>query len=453
MKWLALLLAIAALPAWAQTLPYPVVDTGQERCYDDQGDISCPQPGEAFYGQDANFTGQALRYRDNGDGTVSDLVTGLMWQKAFRKIPWVSAEAEAKASRTGGHEDWRVPSIKELYSLIRFDGSTGRGAPESNVPPADARPYLDTQVFSFEYPSQGRFIDAQYLSKTVYRGLTMGRDRSFFGVNFADGRIKAYPQDGGGGRRSWYARFVRGNQAYGVNGFADQGNGTVLDRATGLIWMQADSGDSAFRKFATGSQRRDGKLDWQEALAFCSKLDWAGQKDWRLPNAKELQSIVDYGRSPEATHSAAIDPIFKVTSIVDESRTRDYPYYWTGTTHLDGRVMGEFAVYVAFGRALGSPSSGGGMGGGPGQMMGGFPPRPGFPPPPGPMGSAFPGGASGGPSGGRGGMGADFIDVHGAGAQRSSPKSGDETRLPVGAGPQGDVLRIYNHVRCVRGGV
>ena len=45
-----------------------------------------------------------------------------------------------------------------------------------------------------------------------------------------------------------------------------------------------------------------------------------------------------------------------------------------------------------------------------------------------------------------------LMDVHGAGAQRSDPKSGDPKRYPHGRGPQGDVLRIYNYVLCVRGG-
>ena len=41
-------------------------------------------------------------------------------------------------------------------------------------------------------------------------------------------------------------------------------------------------------------------------------------------------------------------------------------------------------------------------------------------------------------------------DVHGAGAQRSDPKIGDPDDYPYGHGPQGDVIRIYNYVRCVR---
>ncbi len=44
-----------------------------------------------------------------------------------------------------------------------------------------------------------------------------------------------------------------------------------------------------------------------------------------------------------------------------------------------------------------------------------------------------------------------LMDVHGAGAQRSDPKEGEAARYPHGRGPQGDVVRILNHVRLVRG--
>jgi hypothetical protein len=410
---------MAATPAVAQGVPFPVVDTGQTQCFDDRGAAPCSPPGRPFFGQDGQIQGRLPHYRDNGDGTVSDLVTGLMWQKSFERSGFAEAPAKAAASRIGGHGDWRVPTIKELYSLMDFSGATGSAMPSTTGAPADARPYLDRSVFAFEYPGQGRFIDAQYVSSTVYTGTTMGRDRSFFGVNFADGRIKAYPQNGGPGGRVWYARWVRGNPAYGRNDFADNGDGTVRDRATGLVWLQADSG--AFRDHLGHTKMGDGRLDWAEALAFCIGLDFAGRRDWRLPNAKELHSMVDYGRSPQATASAALDPVFRITAITEADGSRNWPYFWTSTSHLDGRRPGDFAVYIAFGKAMGNmpaPPSG---------AIGG--------PPPGPMGPLGP---------------TTLQDVHGAGAQRSSPKSGEESRLPVGAGPQGDVLRIYNYARCVR---
>ena len=47
-------------------------------------------------------------------------------------------------------------------------------------------------------------------------------------------------------------------------------------------------------------------------------------------------------------------------------------------------------------------------------------------------------------------MNDSWRDVHGAGAQRSDPKSGDPAGFPTGNGPQGDAIRIYNHARLVR---
>ena len=62
----------------------PIPDTGQTLCYDDSDTIICPEEGEAFYGQDAQITGNTPSYTDNGDGTITDNVTGLMWQKSDR---------------------------------------------------------------------------------------------------------------------------------------------------------------------------------------------------------------------------------------------------------------------------------------------------------------------------------------------------------------------------------
>ncbi|AKB21115.1 hypothetical protein [Methanosarcina sp. WH1] len=59
---------------------YTLVDTGQTACYDDEGnEMECPESGETFYGQNAQFTGNLFSYTDNGDRTVTDEVTGLMW--------------------------------------------------------------------------------------------------------------------------------------------------------------------------------------------------------------------------------------------------------------------------------------------------------------------------------------------------------------------------------------
>ena len=341
---------------------YAIVDTHQTTCYDNgtKGVIDCPSAGEDYYGQDANYAGLSPSYttttHSSGD-VVTDNRTGLMWTRSYEQVEWASRDTAAAARTDGGYTDWRAPTIKELYSLMEFDGRTGMADPSSSSTPSDADPYLDQSVFSFEYPSgtNVRYIDAQYITSTKYVSKVFGSQECFFGVNFADGRIKCYPLTGNASNSKFYIRYVRdaSGSGYGNNSFADNGNGTITDSATGLTWMQKDSGDSSVASSVTGTTRGDGSLNFKEALAFCENLTYAGSSDWRLPDAKELQSLMDYSRSPDTTSSPALNALFQATSITDEAGEVDYPYYWSSTTHLDGLTDGEWGVYLSAGRALG----------------------------------------------------------------------------------------------------
>ncbi len=388
----------------AQEIDKRVVGTGQMTCYDAQAAIPCPVSGESFFGQNAQTDGRAPGYLDNGDGTVTDLNTGLMWRQSpdmngdghidvDDKLTFDEAIAAAQSYSLAGHTDWRLPTIKELYSLIDF-----RGVDPSGYATSDASgliPFIDTDVFGFGYGdvrAGERIIDAQFATSTEYVGTTMGGAATMFGVNFADGRIKGYPTGPMPGRtesKAFYVLYVRGGD-YGVNSFSENGNATISDASTGLMWSKEDSGEG---------------LDWQGALAWVQEMNAAsylGHDDWRLPNVKELQSIVDYSRAPDVTDSPAIDPVFNTTAITNESGQKDYPSFWSSTTHANWTEQpGANAAYVSFGRAMGY-------------------------------------------------MHGQWIDVHGAGSQRSDPKAGDPDEWTFGHGPQGDAIRIYNYVRLVR---
>ena len=226
------------------TNAYTVVDTGQTNCYDDNHPITEPAPGQPFYGQDAQFASSSPAYANNGDGTVTDLNTGLMWVQARgTQMTWDAAVADATSNTTGGNTDWRMPTIKELYSLILFSGVNGASVTNT----AGYVPFIDSNYFGFVYGSGTggeRVIDCQDWSGTEYVSTTMNGDATIFGVNFADGRIKGYPKyvSGSGTGQVNYVRYVRGNTAYGTNQFADNGDGTITDLATSLMWSQADSG-------------------------------------------------------------------------------------------------------------------------------------------------------------------------------------------------------------------
>ena len=233
--------AALATRGLAGELPYPVVDTGQRQHFSDRALLrTAPAEGERFYGQDADFERNPPSYRDNKDGTVTDLNTGLTWVQARGEMKtFAEAQEGARECRVGGHADWRMPSIKELYSLIDFTGQLQRTASAS-------KPFIDTRFFQFVYgdESQGeRAIDCQDWSSNQYTATTMNGQASVFGVNFADGRIKSYPRERGPrGVHRLYVRYVRGNPEYGHNDFENNGDGTITDRATGLMWSRADSG-------------------------------------------------------------------------------------------------------------------------------------------------------------------------------------------------------------------
>jgi len=378
---------------------YPIVDTGQTTCYNNSASISAPAPGAAFYGQDAQFDGNQFSYTVGGDGlTVQDDVTGLMWQRsadregdgdidAADKLTAAQAQSypdTLNAAGFAGYTDWRLPSIKELYSLIDFRGRDPSGY--SGTDTSGLTPFIDDTVFGYGFgdTSAGeRVIDSQWATTTYYVDETDGE--LLFGVNFADGRIKGYGTSNPQGEKTFYVICVRGNTNYGVNAFVDNGDGTITDNATGLMWAQNDSGTTQ---------------NWQAALAYVETLNNAnhlGHNDWRMPDIKELQSILDYTRSPGTTASAAIDPVFNATSIINEEGALDWGFYWSGTTHVNYQGGGQSGSYMAFGRGLGY-------------------------------------------------MNSNWRDVHGAGCQRSDPKQGS----PGYHGPQGDVQRVYNFVRVVR---
>jgi hypothetical protein len=278
-----------------------------------------------------------------------------------------------------------------LYSLALF---TGRCFGENAI-----YKFIDTTYFIQPIGDVAlgeREIDGQTWSSTHNVDLIMLGDTAIFGYNFVDGRLKGYPKYNPqtGLPNKMYFRMVRGNPNYGINNFTDNGDGTITDNATGLMWQQSDDGNT---------------YDWENALAYAENLTLAGHTDWRLPNAKELQSLVDYTRSPNTTSSPAIDPLFSCTSISDPNgNTGQYGYYWSSSPLQDGPQPYSDAVYFCFGKAQGLME---------------------LPP----MSGNF-----------------QLLDVHGAGAQRNDPKTGNPSDFPDYFGPQGDVRYVYNFVRSVR---
>jgi len=200
---------------------------------------------------------------------------------------------------------------------------------------------------------QGQFWTSNRYMVTE-EGSAANQADTAFGVNHATGHIKGYP-DSETNPMAKHVRAVSGSVYGTVYNFTltgettekdntaftcvstptyiDNGDGTVSDTSTGLMWMQTDSEET---------------LNWEEALSYCENLEAGGYSDWRLPDVKELQSIVDYDGS-----YPAIDQDFFACTEFDDNENY---YFWTGTSAYFNPAEPTYdsAWYVAFGYAVGN---------------------------------------------------------------------------------------------------
>jgi hypothetical protein len=270
-------------------------DTGQDLCYNNTTVIECPAPGQPFYGQDAQYVTNPMSYTVSPDGlTVTDNVTGLMWQRCVagrsgeqcsagtaQLMPWEVAVTYCQGLRLCGHTDWRLPDVFELQSIVDY----GRSGIMIDLTMFPRTPNI------FQWSSSTFPRDTRYAWGVEFGNF--GRIITNYGMaGYSAGKASPAP-----------VRCVRGESV--PRWFTNHEDGTVSDNVTGLMWQQEC--DNVTR-------------NWETALAYCEDLVLppGGYSDWRLPDVKELTSIFDDKRYPMIDWAVFSCPI--------------YPPYWTSTT-------------------------------------------------------------------------------------------------------------------------
>ena len=305
------------------------------------GIIELPRTGQTtsyYSGDDGDYqTGvvwPAPRFTDNGDGTLMDNLTGLMWLKdahclgfqswqygAFHEIDSLNYFPETCDCQdyTAQYYDWRMPNVIELESLI-------------NVGQHHMASWLINQGFvnvqalhywsSTIYPHNAGNVrcvnmwvgTVEYEEKYGARPIWAVRGESTAPSRiWKTGQTTSYrPGDDGelqAGEKWPIPRF-----------YVNIGNAAVTDLLTKLVWLR--SADTPSIGQCTG-----GRMTWQEALDYITCLndmEYLGCSDWRLPNRKELFSLIDHSKYYPALPS---DNQFHN---VQNSK------YWTSTTYAYG---------------------------------------------------------------------------------------------------------------------
>lgn len=117
-------------------------DTRQDKCYNNSAEITCPSVGEDFFGQDAHYTTNSMSFKDNGDGTITDNVTGLVWAKctagesilecggSVSTKKWQEAIDYCLNNNAGlPGTGWQLPNLFELLTIVDY----GKNNPSINT--------------------------------------------------------------------------------------------------------------------------------------------------------------------------------------------------------------------------------------------------------------------------------------------------------------------------------
>jgi hypothetical protein len=175
----------------------------------------------------------------------------------------------------GGYSDWRMPTVQELAFLANYSIPT-------------PGPAIETNYF-------------QHTQSNVYWSSTTFSDNKYFawGISFKNG-----DDFYGGKNQSHFIRAVRGAESSftglsnfmqistemtaGSDRYVDNKDGTISDKNTGLMWQQLPPTE---------------KKTWEQALSYCENLTLGNKSDWRMPNQKELRSLVDYSKANPSIHT------------------------------------------------------------------------------------------------------------------------------------------------------
>lgn len=251
-------------------------------------------------GEDNDYLINAPSFTNNGNGTITDNITSLMWQQADGgEMTIENAITYCDNLVLGGFSDWRLPTKQESMSILNLDKNN----------PALNTVYFPNTNAEYWWTSTVNYSNANSIWITNSGGGT--------GPKLKTETISA------GGVKKFHPRAVRNvTTPTIVTHFTDNGNGTITDNGTNLVWQKAPNATT---------------YTWDQALMYAENLALAGNSDWRLPNLKELVSVND-----ETTNAPSINTAY--FPAVQSAR------YWSSTTQFaPGGTSAWFNDFQNFG--------------------------------------------------------------------------------------------------------
>ncbi|MGA9109983.1 MAG: DUF1566 domain-containing protein [Smithella sp.] len=299
-----------------------LAETGQTSCYDASGNtIACTGTGQDGALQEG-VAWPSSRFTNNGDGTITDKLTGLMWtQNANTPGPagcspggaqpfetWQGSLTYVACLNTNsylGYTDWRLPNVNELNSLVNA-GQVDTADWLNNVG------FSNVQINEYWSSTSGTIVGDARCVDMIEGDLTQAATGFTFPVwpvrmgpagtvNLPQtGQMSCYNASGtvvactGTGQDGALQEGV----AWPSPRFTNNNDGTITDNLNGLMWTQnADAPGPAGCTPGT-------TVTWQGALNYAACLNtnsYLGYNDWRVPNREELRTLINYGQTNPGT--------------------------------------------------------------------------------------------------------------------------------------------------------
>ena len=259
------------------------------------------------HGQDSDNDGNTINF----DGTASD-------QDTQDFIAYVNSDSSINnGNGLCGQTNWRLPTVHEIEGLADYD------AVVANDSGGYSTPSIDTNYFPYTITSQYQWYWTSHLNVDPDVNTGGGSSTSNY-FAWAYGSAESRTRSGTGGvtvgdtARGNYVRLVSSSAAvashfsdYSDDRYTDNGDGTISDHQTGLMWMQCSYGQTYDGNNDDGNQviceGSPAFGNWQQAFAWAADSNansTYGYNDWRLPNIKELGSIVDFGSAKPAINQS-----------------------------------------------------------------------------------------------------------------------------------------------------
>lgn len=289
-------------------------DTGQTTSY------------TTTFGEDHDYSINVPSFTNNGNGTITDNVTNLMWQQTDGgEMTIENAITYCNSLSLGGYSGWRLPTPMEAMSILNLQKNN---------------PSMDIVYF----PSTG----AEYWWTNTFQ---VGDNTKVWCTN-SGGGIGNKPKTetiSAGGTKSYHARAVRNITTPLVlpNHFTDNGDGTITDNVTQLVWQKVPNVNL---------------FNWEQAITYAEGLTLANATDWRLPNIKELQSLnIESNSNPSVNttyfSTIGIQNYWSSTTLLPNPNNLTSAWYWNtqfGITTYDNKTNSNYVICVRGNPVLGS---------------------------------------------------------------------------------------------------